>query len=118
MAFAVILVLVVCATGYPQSRCGGGLNLTVGCSGIGFGDSDRINGLRFNWRDGDLDVINGVNITFWRPKRRVRGTINGLALGLAPAAGRLHGIALGLAVFWPGCRKARCTGSMWVAWPW
>ncbi|MGD2152937.1 MAG: hypothetical protein PVG79_06680, partial [Gemmatimonadales bacterium] len=93
-----ILIFAATSAGYPQGRCGGGLNLTIGCTGISFGDSDRINGLRFNWSDGDLDVVNGVNVTFWRPRRWVRGTINGLSVGLAPAASRLHGISVGLAV--------------------
>jgi hypothetical protein len=89
LTLAAILIFASTSIVYPQSRCGRGLNLTIGCTGISFGDSERINGLRFNWSDGSLDVINGVNISFWRPERRVRGTINGLALGL---------IALGLAV--------------------
>ncbi|MFW5972964.1 MAG: hypothetical protein ACOCTG_03150, partial [Bacteroidota bacterium] len=39
------------------------LDLTVDDYGLSFGDSRRVNGLRFNFRDRHLDRVNGINVT-------------------------------------------------------
>lgn len=73
-------------------------DLAVNNNGISFGNSSQFNGIRFNGRDCGVELINGINITFWRPvEYRISGTINGLSLGLFPAAEKLNGINLGLA---------------------
>jgi hypothetical protein len=109
LTLAAILLFAVSSTLPAQNRCGGGLNLTVECSGISIGNSARVNGLRINWRDRDLDLINGLNLTLWAPKDEPGGTINGLAFGLAPAADRMHGVSLGLAAVVPGRYSAGLT---------
>ncbi|KPK59220.1 MAG: hypothetical protein AMS21_10115, partial [Gemmatimonas sp. SG8_38_2] len=114
VGLAVALVLASTSAGLAQDRCGGGLNLTVGCSGLSIGNSESVNGLRINWSDSRLGVINGVNSTLWKPKRQgrddwlspPRGTVNGLAVGLFPAADYLNGISLGLAAVVSGRRPA------------
>ena len=65
-------------------------------SGISFGNSPVWNGLRFNFSDCNIEEINGINITFWTPERNPSSVIRGIALGLAPFAGTIKGISLGI----------------------
>lgn len=53
-----------------------GFNPGFGTVGISFGNSSRHDGLRFNWRDSDLELINGVNVTLWRAADELTGTVN------------------------------------------
>jgi hypothetical protein len=66
--------------------------------GLSFGNSRTFNGLRFNFRDSQVEVINGVNITFWKPRDKDNddAVVNGLSLGLMPGAGTYHGVQIGL----------------------
>lgn len=113
---AITAVLALPAAVSAQSSCDGGFNLAVACNGIGFGSSARLNGIRINWSDSDLDVVNGVNLTLWRPRSRwddegwmssPGGTINGLALGTFPAADYLNGVSVGLGA---ALARRRATG--------
>ena len=73
----------------------GALNLTIGHTGVSFGNSPRVNGIRINWSDSWLDEVNGINLTLWRPADRVSGDVNGLAVGIvSPAADNLRGISI------------------------
>jgi len=75
----------------------GSLNLGVAETGISFGNSERVNGVRFNLIDDELKLVNGLNLTLWKPHRNPDAVVNGLALGLfAPAAGTLRGASFGL----------------------
>jgi hypothetical protein len=56
------------------------LDLPVRGYGISFGNSARFTGLRINFRDAGLDLINGINLTLWKPDRPITGTVNGLAV--------------------------------------
>jgi hypothetical protein len=74
----------------------GSFNLGVAETGLGFGNSPRHNGIRFNWSDRDIELINGFNFTLWKPKDQFSGTINGIAIGIvSPAAEQINGISLG-----------------------
>src|SRR3954470_22541057 len=55
-------------------------------NGITIGNAARTNGIRINAVDADLELVNGVNMTLWRPSGELSGTVNGLAVGLAPGA--------------------------------
>lgn len=80
---------------------GGAASLDLGFAGVGvsFGGAPRWTGLRVNLRDRSLERIDGINLTLWKPGRDVRGSVNGLALGLvAPAAANLRGVSVGLGV--------------------
>ena len=77
---------------YAQS-----LDLAVAGNGISIGDSERVNGLRLNFRDSRLRQVNGINITIWQPRSPVSGTVNGIALGLPlTGAHRIHGLSISL----------------------
>ncbi len=91
-----LLALLSMFTG-PDDVSAQAINLTVGDSGISFGDSRRVNGLRFNFRDRNLREVNGVNATIWSPYEPARGRINGVALGLPVTGGRrIVGLATGI----------------------
>jgi len=65
--------------------------------GICFGNSTTFAGLRFNVVDKNIEIINGINVTLWKPKDEFAGgTVNGLSLGLAPFAAKLNGIQIGI----------------------
>ena len=64
--------------------------------GISFGNSQRFNGLRFNYRDHDVEEINGVNVTLWKGYRPQTSVIRGVSFGVLPSGGRLVGLNLGL----------------------
>jgi len=74
----------------------GGVLVGWGEVGIGIGHVPRVTGLRMNWQDRDLDRVRGINLTLWRPAEGVGGRVDGLALGLMPAAGRIRGVGAGL----------------------
>jgi hypothetical protein len=74
-----------------------GLTIPAKDWGICFGNSPRFSGLRFNFIDRNIQIINGVNITLWKPpEKQVSGTVNGFSLGLIPYASHLNGIQIGL----------------------
>src|SRR5262245_59086563 len=65
--------------------------------GVTVGNAARTNGLRFNFIDADLDRVNGINVTIWKPSEPLAGTVNGLALGVAgPGAAEFNGVAIGI----------------------
>src|SRR5207245_848372 len=72
------------------------IGLTIHDYGVSLGNAPRVNGVRLNVQDAELDRVNGINVTLWKPREPLSGTINGLQLGLLPGSGQVNGIALGL----------------------
>ncbi len=73
------------------------INLTVGGTGLSIGNSARVNGIRINWSDRDLERVNGLNLTIWKPYRDLSGVVNGIAIGVVgPGASEINGLAFGL----------------------
>lgn len=103
LALAFLIGLTSTLPAQDSSDSQGGSSLDLGVSGIGisFGGRPRWTGLRLNWRDRDLERINGVNVTLWKPGDSVGGSVNGLALGLGPKAGTLRGFSIGLLGVFP-----------------
>lgn len=66
---------------------------------ISIGHHPRVDGLRLNFRDKELELVNGANVTIWTPyDGYLSGRVNGLALGLPlTAAGDIHGLSVGVA---------------------
>ena len=52
--------------------------------------------MRFNLQDAELERVNGINITLWKPRDPASGTVNGLQLGLVPGSLEVNGIGIGL----------------------
>lgn len=76
-----------------------GIKIAVGDVGLGIGDVRRLDGLRLNFRDRDLELVRGINATMWTPYERAEGMVQGLALGVPlTGAAEIRGVALGLGV--------------------
>jgi hypothetical protein len=65
---------------------------------ISIGNHPRVDGVRINFRDRELELVRGANITVWTPHRGyVGGRVQGLALGLpATMAGDITGFGVGV----------------------
>jgi hypothetical protein len=74
-----------------------GLRLMAGTAGLAIGPIPRVDGLRINWADRELDLVRGVNLTLWRPRSTVGGTVRGLSVGvISPRARKLEGVSTGV----------------------
>ena len=80
------------------------LDLMYHTTGISFGDSRLVHGIRLNFRDARMREVVGVNATVWTPYAPVRGVVKGLALGL-PITGARSISGLGLAAFGVGAEE-------------
>lgn len=76
-------------------------------AGIGFGNFPVFTGIRFNFRDKNVEKINGINVTMWQPKtdEDQTGTVNGLSIGLPLAFGTENRNGIGIGVFGVGTRN-------------
>src|SRR5690348_14433416 len=81
------------------------IDLTIHGSGLAIGDKPNMTGVRLNFRDRQLEKINGINATIWGPYSPARGTVNGLALGI-PATGAAHINGIGLGVLGVGVENS------------
>lgn len=65
---------------------------------ISIGHHPRVDGIRINFRDRELELVRGANITVWTPHDGyIGGEVQGLALGLPlTMAGDITGIGAGL----------------------
>lgn len=90
--------LVFCAAVVLPSAAGAqSLDLTIKNTGLSIGDSRFVRGVRLNFRDRNLERVEGVNITVWTPYEPVRGVVKGLAIGLpATGARRIEGAGIGV----------------------
>lgn len=79
-------------------------------TGISFGNSKRFSGLRFNLQDRGVESIKGANVTFWCAYDNNDAKVTGLSLGLAPEAGTLRGLQVGIVVV--GASKKLCGVSV------
>ena len=64
--------------------------------GISLGNSPSWKGLRVNFSDCGINEITGINITLWKSGRNPGSIVKGISMGLAPSAGTLQGLSLGL----------------------
>lgn len=75
--------------------------------GLGFGNLPVFTGLRFNYRDKNVEKINGINVTIWQPKDEddQTGTVNGISIGLPLAMGTENRNGLGVGIFGVGAKN-------------
>ena len=93
-SWAVALTLILASQG---ALADDGFGIPSKRWGIGFGNSKRFTGIRFNFRDSGVERVDGINFTLWQPRDQERGAeVNGLSLGLIPGGGRMRGIQLGV----------------------
>lgn len=86
--FAIIFII-GCMNSYAQDTIskynGKALNIPFRKYGISFGNSYVFNGIRFNISDDEYgERVNGINITFWMPKKGPgpKAVVNGIGMGL------------------------------------
>jgi hypothetical protein len=73
------------------------LDLTINHTGLSIGDSRFVRGVRINFRDRNLERVEGVNITVWTPYEPPRGVVKGIAVGLpVTGARRIDGAGIGI----------------------
>jgi len=72
--------------------------------GLSIGDSKEVTGLRLNFRDRNMRMVRGVNATIWTAHEPMRGTVNGVALGL-PATSAEYITGYGWGLFGVGAEK-------------
>ena len=95
--FLVLATACLPAFGEAQS-----LDLTINNTGLSIGDSRFVRGVRLNFRDRNLERVDGINATIWTPYEDARGgVVRGLALGL-PVTGARRIKGLGIGVFGVG----------------
>src|SRR5215831_15495391 len=82
---------------FPTSARGARLKLAVGDVGLGIGDVPRLDGVRLDFRDRDLERVRGINATLWAPHENAGGLVQGIALGLpVTGAGQIQWLSLGV----------------------
>jgi len=83
----------------PSNSSSSSLDIAIKGYGLSIGNSKKINGIRINLVDSNVERINGLNITLWKPKRNPDAVINGASIGLvSTAAKEINGIAIGTGV--------------------
>lgn len=94
--FTVLFVFISACNLFSQ-----GVGIPSSKAGIGFGNSPCFTGLRFNFKDRNIQRIKGINVTIWQSSydSAQTGTTSGLSLGLPMVAGssRVNGISIGVA---------------------
>ncbi|MGB2988807.1 MAG: hypothetical protein WBC98_02515, partial [Candidatus Zixiibacteriota bacterium] len=91
LAYLVVFLTLSISSSFASS-----LDIPSRGKGISFGNSKKFDGLRFNLVDKDVEKINGINLTFWIPKKNPDAVMNGLAVGLVGLSAReLKGISFG-----------------------
>lgn len=74
------------------------LDLMIDNTGLSIGDSRLVRGIRLNFRDRNMERVDGINATIWTPYEDARGgEVNGIALGLPlTGADRISGLGVGI----------------------
>ena len=75
-----LIFVAILASGCNMERMS--LDLAVADTGLGFGNSARLNGIRLNLADDQVEEVNGLNVTLWWPGRNPEFVQRGIAVGL------------------------------------
>jgi len=88
--YLIIIGVIFISRSFAQS-----LDIPSNNFGISFGNSKNFAGLRFNYRDHQVNKITGINVTLWDSYENEHAVVNGISLGIMPNAGYLTGIQFG-----------------------
>ncbi|MFZ5971691.1 MAG: hypothetical protein ACOYXA_08855 [Bacteroidota bacterium] len=100
------IVLLLLGAFTASQLFGQGFGIPSKRGGIGFGNLSHFTGIRFNFKNRDVERINGVNVTVWQGNEEDQsGTVNGIAIGLPLAMGAEEQNGLGLAVGGVGAKR-------------
>src|SRR5687767_16013468 len=91
-------ILALALAAIPAAASAQSLDLTINNTGLSIGDSRFVRGIRLNFRDRNLDRVEGINATIWYPYDDARGgVVKGIALGLpVTGAQRISGAGIGI----------------------
>ena len=90
-------LLLLAAVVHPSTAVTQSLDLTIDHTGLSIGDSRFVRGVRLNFRDRNLERVDGINVTVWTPYEPAHGVVRGLAIGLpATGARRIDGVGIGI----------------------
>ncbi|NNE08141.1 MAG: hypothetical protein HKN20_06225 [Gemmatimonadetes bacterium] len=91
-----IVAAAIAAGGILSPAFAGGFNLGAGEFGVGIGNTVRHTGIRLNAVDQDVERVNGLNFTLWRPGENPDLLVAGVGAGIVgPDGADLRGIMLG-----------------------
>ena len=94
LTFVTLLVAVVATPIWAHAQS---LDLTIKHTGLSIGDSRFVRGVRVNFRDRNLELVEGVNVTVWTPYEPARGVVKGIGIGLPiTGARRIEGVGIGI----------------------
>jgi hypothetical protein len=97
---ASIAALFLIAVAFAPSLYAQSLDIPSKTWGISFGNSKSFTGLRFNFRDYQVERVTGVNFTLWAPRKfgedNKGAVVRGLSLGPIPGGGDVRGVQLGI----------------------
>jgi hypothetical protein len=103
MKKSLILSTIVISMGsfhlYAQDTLSNGkaLNFPTRKYGISIGNSYEFTGIRINFADENVKVINGLNVTFWLKRaKNQNAVVNGISVGVIPTGGTMQPINIGL----------------------
>jgi hypothetical protein len=95
-----ILLVTIGFTLFAQDSLSAGngkaLNLPFRKYGLSIGNSRNFNGVRINFRDKDVQHINGLNLTGWTRDYGANEFVYGLNIGIIPSTRLSNGITFGL----------------------
>jgi len=87
--------IVLFNTAFPQ-----GVGIPSKHAGLGFGNLSKFTGIRFNFKDKNVEKITGINTTIWQPKDNDdnTGVVNGISLGIPISGGHRdqNGLSVGV----------------------
>lgn len=93
--YLLLSFLILVSTAFSQ-----GFGVPSKRGGLGFGNLSHFTGIRFNFKDKNVEKINGINTTIWQTKSEElqTGTVNGISLGLPLSMGheKQNGLSIGL----------------------
>jgi len=92
-----IRLVITAALALPVIGRAQSLDLTIHHTGLSIGDSRFVRGIRLNFRDRNLELVEGINATIWTPYEGGQGVVKGLAVGLpVTGAKRIEGAGIGV----------------------
>jgi hypothetical protein len=99
LVLSIIFLLVgeLCLSAQDSISNGKALNFPARKYGISIGNSHEFTGIRINFADKNVKVINGLNITLWQKSREnLNAFVNGVSIGVIPGGGTMRPINIGL----------------------
>lgn len=94
--YVLLALILVISSAFSQ-----GVGIPSKRGGLGFGNLQKFTGIRFNFKDRNVEKITGINTTIWQSKNDAdqTGVVNGVSLGLPLAMGHETQNGLSLGVF-------------------